>query len=214
MLLELLAGLAPSQETRTETWPDGTQRAEYEIVLDLDGEPVKHGPYRAFHPVGTLAAEGAFARGAESGPWVLYHANGARAAEGRFADGMESGRWRTFRPDGAIESEGSYVRGARNGRWTFWRADGSKDLVASGLYRLEVYRGKEDERHYRGYVVDNLREGRWTSYWPDGTGPAARQFGRRGRHRAGIRQRCLLSCWRRATPRPRQRPSYEDPSSR
>src|SRR5262249_26344011 len=72
-----------------------------------------------------------------------------------------------FFPDGSPESRGSYVRGAMDGRWSFWRADGSKDLVASGIYRLEVYRSKDDGRVYRGYFVDNRRQGTWTSAWPD-----------------------------------------------
>jgi antitoxin component YwqK of YwqJK toxin-antitoxin module len=157
------------QETRTESWPSGARKAEYEVARDERGAEVKHGAFRSFHEDGTLESEGAFEQGRESGAWTFFHPNGARAAFGRFADGLRSGPWETFFPDGSPESQGSYVRGARSGRWTFWRADGTKDLAASGIYRIEVHRPRDGERHYRGYFVDNLRQGTWTSYWPDGT---------------------------------------------
>ena len=156
------------QETRTESWPSGAKKAEYETAFDQQGVEVKHGPYQAFFENGQLEAEGAFALGEEEGPWVYFHPNGTKAATGRWAGGLRSGPWETWYPDGQRESKGSYVRGARSKRWTFWREDGTKDLDASGLYVIEVYRSKEDGRHYRGYIVDNKRQGTWTSYWPDG----------------------------------------------
>lgn len=131
------------QEVRTETWPSGARRAEFEVVRDEQGAEVLHGPYRGFHE------------------------DGSKAAAGNYADGLRSGPWETFFPDGTPESKGSYVRGAMSGRWSFWRTDGTKDLAESGLYELVVYRSKEDGRHYRGHFVDNLRQGPWTSYWPD-----------------------------------------------
>lgn len=164
----LAAWIAP-QETRVERWPEGGPRAEYEVARDLEGHEQKHGRYRSFHANGQLESEGAFEHDLESGPWVFHHPDGTLAAKGSFADGLRSGTWETFHPDGSPESKGGYVRGARDGRWNFWRADGSKDLAASGIHQLVVYRSKEDGRHYRGYLIDNLREGPWTSYWPDGS---------------------------------------------
>jgi antitoxin component YwqK of YwqJK toxin-antitoxin module len=157
------------QDTRTETWPNGSKKAEYEVALDADGAAQKHGRFRSFYEDGMLASEGTFEHDKESGAWIFYHPNGAKAAAGKYADALRSGSWQTFYPDGKPESEGGYVRGARDGRWTFWRADGTKDLVASGIHKLVVYRSKEGGRHYRGYLVDNQRQGTWTSYWPDRT---------------------------------------------
>lgn len=167
MLVCWLAAQAGGVQRQTETWPDGTTKAEYELARDARGELEKHGAARSFHPNGALEAEGAFEHGKESGPWVFYHPNGAKAAAGKYADALRSGPWESFFPDGSPESKGAYVRGAMDGRWTFWRADGSKDLIASGIYQLEVYKSKEDGRTYRGYFVDRLREGTWTSTWPD-----------------------------------------------
>jgi antitoxin component YwqK of YwqJK toxin-antitoxin module len=181
-LLGLAAALnLLAQATRRETWPDGTLRAEYTLGFDARGQEVKHGPYRSFHPDGTLASEGAFELGRETGPWVRYHANGQRAAAGSYADGLQSGPWETFFATGSPESKGAYLRGARDGRWTFWHAGGAKDLEASGLHRLEVWRSREGDRVYRGYVVDNRREGAWTSSWADGSVQLE------GRFRAGER---------------------------
>jgi MORN repeat protein len=143
MLIPILCLVLALQEPRTESWPDGAKKAEYEVVRDAQGKELLHGPYRSFHE------------------------NGAKAAAGNYADGLRSGPWETFFEDGKPESKGSYVRGAMSGRWSFWGADGAKDLAASGMYELVVYRSKEDGRHYRGYLVDNLRQGVWTSYWPD-----------------------------------------------
>src|SRR5262245_28532295 len=150
MLLELAAALALAQETRTETWPSGAKKCEYQLGRDEHGEPVKDGKFRSFFEDGALESEGGYVQGEESGPWVLYHPNGQRAAAGSYADGMRSGPWATFFPDGKPESQGSYVRGAMDGRWTFWRADGTKDLGASGLYKPAVYRSKEGGRTGRG----------------------------------------------------------------
>ncbi len=166
LALALGLALAPAPDLRTETWPGGSKKAEYEVELDEQGLERKHGAFRSFFEDGTSEAEGAFEHGKESGAWVLHHPNGARAAAGAFADGLKSGPWETFFADGTPESKGGYVRGAMDGRWTFWRADGTKDLVASGLYKLEVARTK-DGRHTRGYFVDGKRQGAWTSYWPD-----------------------------------------------
>lgn len=164
-LVALACLAAQAATTRTETWPSGARKAEYEVARDELGEEQKHGAYRSFFESGALESAGAFARGKETGPWLLHHENGAKAAAGSYADGLRSGPWETFFPDGAPESKGSYVRGAMDGRWSFWRADGTKDLAASGIYRLEVTR--TDGRHTRGYFVDNVRQGAWTSYWPD-----------------------------------------------
>lgn len=167
VLVGCLALQAGGVERRTESWPDGAKKAEYELARDTRGELEKHGAFRSFHPDGTPESEGTFEHGKETGPWVFFHPNGTKAAAGRYADALRSGPWETFFQDGRPESKGAYVRGAMDGRWTFWRADGSKDLVASGLYQLEVYKSKEDGRTYRGYFVDRLRQGTWTSSWPD-----------------------------------------------
>ena len=181
MLALVLALQARGEGARTETWPSGAKKAEYEVALDEHGAEEKHGRFRSYYEDGTLESEGAFEHGQQSGAWILYHPNGAKAAAGNYADSLRSGAWETFFPDGAPESKGGYVRGAMDGRWSFWRADGTKDLVASGIYRLEVYRSKEDARVYRGYFVDNRRQGTWTSAWPD------RSVQLDGRFEAGVR---------------------------
>jgi hypothetical protein len=168
MLFEwFLIGCLAIQTTRTESWPDGSPRAEYEVERDAEGLEQKHGRFRSFHAGGGLESEGRFEHGKQNGPWSFRHADGTLAAKGSFADGLESGPWETFHANGKPASKGGYVRGARDGRWTFWSAEGAKDLAASGIHKLEVYRSKEDGRHYRGYFVDNLRQGPWTSHWPD-----------------------------------------------
>ncbi len=177
-----LAPLAPAQETRVETWPDGSKKAEYEVVADGQGGELRQGRFRSFHAGGELESEGQFQQGKETGAWVFHHPGGALAAQGSYADGLRTGPWETFHENGEPESKGSYKRGARSGRWTFWNADGSKDLAASGLYEFQVYRSRDGQRHYRGYLVDNQRQGTWTSFWPDG----AKQF--EGRFEGGERE--------------------------
>lgn len=181
LVLALLLALAPG-DTRTETWPSGGRRAEYEVAHDDEGREEKHGPYRSWHENGELEAEGAFEHGKENGAWIFRHPDGTTAASGHYADALKSGTWETFYPGGRPESKGAWVRGARDGRWSFWREDGTKDLEASGIHKIEVYRSKEDARVYRGYIVDNLRQGPWTSLWPD----ASVQF--EGSFRAGARE--------------------------
>jgi len=161
--LVLLLGQA---EPRTETLANGG-RLEYEIAYDEQGREQRHGAFHSWFAGGQMESEGRYLQGLRDGPWVFYHPNGQRAAAGRFADDLESGPWETWYASGQLETQGSYVRGAKKGRWTVYRPDGSKDLIASGLYELDVWR--KHGRHYRGYVVDNLREGPWATYWPDGS---------------------------------------------
>ncbi len=161
-----LALLVLPQERRTETWPDGSKKAEYEVAPDGQGGEIRQGSFRSYHANGQLESEGRFEEDRELGAWTFFHPNGQKAAQGAFADGLRTGPWETFFASGKPESKGSYKRGARDGRWTCWNEDGSKNPADSGIYKLEVYR--KEQRHYRGYRVDNRRQGTWTAYWPDG----------------------------------------------
>ncbi len=64
---------------------------------------VRHGLFRAYHPNGALASEGAYEHGVEHGHWRDFHGSGKLAAEGDYDHGGEVGVWRFWRQDGTEE---------------------------------------------------------------------------------------------------------------
>lgn len=153
-------------EVRKETWEDGSPRAEYEVVV-RGGRELKDGPYRAWHPNGTLASEGAYDEDRPSGRWKLYHDNGALAEEGSYVRGERTAFWETFHPGGKRASKGRYEKGKRVQQWNFWKEDGSSDESLSGVYEPVELR-LDDGRTLSGERLDLRLHGEWRGTWPDG----------------------------------------------
>lgn len=80
---------------------DGGVRFRYSRRLSSDGSRwIRHGPFVAYHPNGSVASEGTYDNGMETGVWRDYHENGKLAAEGSYAEGKGVGTWRYWNSEG------------------------------------------------------------------------------------------------------------------
>jgi hypothetical protein len=134
----------PAPVAVRESWPDGSPRAEYEVVEER-GKALRTGKYREWHENGTLAVEGVYSRGLRAGAWETWHANGAK------------------------ESRGRYASDKRTGKWSFWREDGLENLDQTGSWQWVETRHEDGALRACGYERDGVRHGAWTLSWPDGT---------------------------------------------
>ena len=142
----LLACAGANQEPRVvqEHHPDGSLASEFEVVSGADGEDVREGSFKSFHP------------------------DGSRKATGRYKAGREHGRWREWYADGKRRSNGTYESGSRTGKWEFWRPDGSVDEAWAGEYAPLTDFYREGVPRSRGDARAGLRHGNWTFWWENG----------------------------------------------
>jgi len=92
-------------------YEDGTRHFRYARIPSADGTRwIKHGPFSAHHPNGTLSSEGMYVNGQEHGLWTEYHSNGQMAARGHYEDGKEVGHWEFWNSDGSPEEGEDHPR--------------------------------------------------------------------------------------------------------
>lgn len=126
--------------------PDGLE-IWCEVFLE-NGQPQKHGPYRAWHGNGQYSAMGQYDRDRRTGTWNEWYANGKPASEKTWVMGVEQGRVVEFYANGEKKCDGEMVDGLEDGPWTYWSQDGSNTTT--------------------GAWVMGEREGEWFEYGPDG----------------------------------------------
>jgi len=161
--------------------PDGEH-----VWLAADGSPLDvvtittgSGPWRAYHPSGALAEEGAWLGYRRDGAWLAWDTSarlvarvtwrrGERVAawlvrgglvlEGGYVDGLRSGTWSAYDEDGALAWRGDYDAGSRIGTWTIGRAT----LTFADDEPIAV------ERAWPSGAPRELRDGaRFVALWPD-----------------------------------------------
>lgn len=108
-------------------------RARRQVVLDADGNWVKHGLAEAWYPSGQKAGEMYFSNNLPEGKQVCWHENGVKMLVGESVGGLAHGHWIEWYDNGQKQSEGDYQRGERHGLWQFWAETGS--LAESIEYR-------------------------------------------------------------------------------
>jgi len=149
-----------ARETRTSTYPDGTKRSEYNVLVWSDGRIERDGQELEYHPNGKLRSESSFSHSQPTGVWRtwfldgtlrsevdfgvpgstaeamqrFWHENGKLAAEGPALNGVRTGSWHYWNDDGTPLREGAYREGKRDGAWVFYDEHGAKR--AEGTYEL------------------------------------------------------------------------------
>lgn len=209
-----LAACGPETRVVHAKHEDGSTASQTREVRGPDGEWVADGPFLAWHPDGTLRAEGGFRGGEQHGPWRQWHANGRLGSEGSWDAGERHGEWKLWYESGAPMTAGTYRHGEQVGRWTLWFPDGvaksegsllggrregvwverapggAVDDLATGIY--------EDGEKIGDWFVDGERVFRWgdgqvqeRSLWKDGLreGPCARYWGGGARSEEGAYSR-------------------------
>jgi len=192
--LALAASSLAAQETRRTSWPSGTAREEYEVVVGADGAELESGAYRAWNESGTLIAEGRFENGLKSGDWTLHHANGAVAARGKYRDGLRNQLWEFFHEDGSKSARGKYVLGARDGSWSAWTPTGEDDPARGGEFKPHTGEYSKDKPRFRGELRGGIPHGAWQTLWQSGA------LQSRGELRDGLREGPWVFCHYEGTP--------------
>jgi hypothetical protein len=172
---------APSatRETRTSSFPDGSRRSEWNVLVWPDGRTERDGREREYHPNGALRSEGSFERGAPVGVWRTWFPDGTPRSEVDFgAPGSpQTGLDRFWHANGRPAAEGPAIRGVREGRWTFWSENGL--LAREGVYRAGrregtwVFYDELGARRGEGLYASGERVGSWT-LWDEHGVPHAR----------------------------------------
>jgi hypothetical protein len=132
--------LGHSSDKQTETF-DGlmelfgqTLRVERQVILDAEGNYIKHGPAVAWYENGQKAGEMTFQHDKPSGKTLAWFESGKKKLHGQSTDGLATGVWTEWYENGQKESEGEYVEGERHGQWSFWEPEGK-------LIEVVEYRG-------------------------------------------------------------------------
>lgn len=152
--------LAQERETRTETWPDGTTRSEYEVAL-TDGELVRDGDYAGFHPDGSRESKGRYRAGERHGAWKFWYSGGKD-----------------------LRCRGKYAYGLREGPWKAWLQDGEPDPSESGVYGHASVEYESGALRAKGPVKDGALHGHWTFLWEHGGELASGAY--RGGRQSGV----------------------------
>lgn len=126
---------APSLETKWWTreppCPEGATLyggpppEHHEVGCKTD-KGVNSGMYTRFHPSGTKAEEGEYAKHVAIGTWVQWNDGGIKMLETQYDKGARDGVETEWFPDGKIKTQRHYVRGKREGLTTLWDSDGNK----------------------------------------------------------------------------------------
>lgn len=74
--------MEPSVDQREESYPDGTLKARWSVLV-VDGVELRHGTYEEFHPNAIRSLRGLYDRGEKTGQWTTWDAAGMKLFEGK-----------------------------------------------------------------------------------------------------------------------------------
>jgi len=86
----------------------------------LQGEPMRHGSYVAWHPNGLKRMEGQFSFGEPTGEFQWWYDNAQTKMKGEYYDGKRIGQWTWWHENGLKMFDGSYEAGVQVGQWSRW----------------------------------------------------------------------------------------------
>ena len=116
--------LLPLEVTRVRTnWWAGEL---FEEVVQVEGERVRHGQFKFWHPNGRPSVVGSYEVGKEVGAFAWYYDNGQKQAEGYYEDGVKEGQWQQWYANGQRSGVGVYRDGDREGLWRTWHDNGMR----------------------------------------------------------------------------------------
>ena len=103
----------PSIESRVETYPDGSTRAEYSFYVDkTTQQQVKQGPYVSYYKDGQIQSEGTYEDGLQVVIWTEYYENGIKKEDQFYRIGQPESTWTTYSEAG----QPKYIRNYFNGQ--------------------------------------------------------------------------------------------------
>jgi antitoxin component YwqK of YwqJK toxin-antitoxin module len=144
----------PKDGKHTETWPDGKPKLEAHYK---DGK--LHGLLQRWHENGQLAAHEEYHEGKWEGRRAAWWENGQVQFDWQYHEGkLRQGTWESFHANGAS--------------WTSWR------MGAGGKApdQEQVAYHDNGKVHYRGKWKDELQDGKWVYFFPDGKRSEVRHY--------------------------------------
>lgn len=138
----------------------------------VDDEGNRDGPWKEFYPDGTLRSAGTYDKGIKTGEWKYYYANGKIEQQGKYTKkGKLDGLWTWFYEDGGMQREQGYINGLEDGEYLENDEQGKAIVKGQYVEGLEEGEWVYDFGQYKeiGTYRSGLRNGKWKSYYPDGT---------------------------------------------
>lgn len=137
----------PSVFKRVIPYEGETQtKEEFDATKDAEGNFVKNGSYKRYHPNGQLAAEGSYTEGRKHGKWTYWDEEGVKIREEDYTEGVLDGHVMEFYPDGKRKRKTTYKNGEVDGHCVFFHPNGMESSA--------------------GYMVGDKRDGEWL-FWTD-----------------------------------------------
>lgn len=136
--------------TKREYYPDRKVKEEYTYYQDANGQVVRVGMDRMWHPNGKLSDEVEMVAGLIHGVWKRYYDTGELMCEETYVKGISNGPLTRFHRNGKKSEYGVTVKGNKDGVWTTWYDDGVKEgtdeYINGGRIRGKSHRWGRDGR--------------------------------------------------------------------
>ncbi|MCZ2129100.1 MAG: hypothetical protein LC109_02420 [Bacteroidia bacterium] len=159
----------PDNGKKTDSYYDGTTKAEYTLV---NGK--LNGILKTYYENSNLKKTGNYVNGIENGLFKEYDENGNLEAEYSMSNGEFNGSLKTYYSNGKLKKSGSYLKGKEHGNFFEYDEYGTKDaeyVMANGMKNgvLKIYEdGKIDAS--TTFKDDSKNGQRIEYYYNDETG--------------------------------------------
>lgn len=153
----------PDNGEKTDTYYDGTIKAEYSLV---NGK--LNGNFKTYYENGNLKKTGNYINGVESGLFKEFDEYGNLEAEYSMTNGELNGSLKTFYSNGKLKKSGYYLKGKEHGNFIEYDENGNKEaeyVMANGMKNgvLKIYEdGKLD---VTTTFKDDIRNGQRIEYY-------------------------------------------------
>ncbi len=153
----------PDSRVRSQLFPDGSRKREWEEKMATDGSWIKHGLWRAWHANGEPYLETHYVDGQRHGLMFSWHKNGQMRGRSEYDHGKDTGTFIYWDESGQERKEYESVDGLKHGRYTEWDENG--EIFETGEYLRGRKHGAWLKREADGRVVE--------THWVQGRQQAA-----------------------------------------
>lgn len=153
----------PDNGKKTDTYYNGTTKAEYTLV---NGR--LNGLFKKYYENSNLQKTGSFVNGIENGLFKEYDEDGNIEAEYSMSNGELNGSLKTFYSNGKLKKSGFYIKANEHGNFIEYDENGNKEaeyVMANGMKNgiLKIY--KEGRIHVSTTFKDDVRNGQHIEYY-------------------------------------------------
>ena len=120
-------------EIQKEDYPDGKPRYKYEVVMNEEGEFVRHGKSTTWWETGNKKLDMRYVCGVKHGAKRTWWKDGSKWSVGGFYEGKDNGTWIVWDNQGVKSKQYRIVKGSWQGLFTVWHPNGQKRLEVEYL---------------------------------------------------------------------------------